>query len=31
MIETALAKRGARISLSTTYDEKNPPENIIDG
>ena len=31
MIEAALGKRGARISLSTAYDEKYPPENIIDG
>ncbi|XP_028401137.1 intraflagellar transport protein 25 homolog [Dendronephthya gigantea] len=31
MIEVALVKRGARISLSTAYDEKYPPENIIDG
>ncbi|XP_046842323.1 intraflagellar transport protein 25 homolog isoform X2 [Xenia sp. Carnegie-2017] len=31
MTELALSKRGACIGLSTAYDEKFPPENIIDG
>ena len=31
MFDVALGSAGAQVSLSTSCDEKYPPENMIDG